>query len=116
VGWLRHFLGSHRDRERRKSVFRLWGIPFVSMGLYFVAGRFFYNAYRKRRTLYAVTDRRVLIVVQRRRGEAVDATYLRAIPNISTSAGSDGRGSVRFGNTSPFGGWGANSGMEFLGR
>jgi hypothetical protein len=96
--------------------FALWGIPFIVIGLYLVIGRFFYEAYRKRHTLYAVTDRRVLSVVQRRRGETVDATYLRAIPTISTSVDSTGRGSVQFGNTSQFGAWSANSGMEFFGR
>jgi hypothetical protein len=96
--------------------FALWGIPFIVIGLYVVVGRFFYKAYRKRHTLYAVTDRRVLILAQRRRGERVDAMYLRAIPTISTSVDSAGRGSVQFGNTSPFGMWNANSGMEFFGR
>lgn len=41
--------------------FGLFGIPFVVIGLYFVAGRFFYKAYRKRRTEYAITSRRAMI-------------------------------------------------------
>jgi hypothetical protein len=40
----------------------LWGIPFVALGFYFVAGRFFYKNYRKRRTAYAITSRRAMIV------------------------------------------------------
>jgi hypothetical protein len=50
------------------------------------------------------------------RGETVDATYLRAIPTISTSVDSTARGSFQFGNTSQLGTWNANSGMEFFGR
>jgi hypothetical protein len=42
--------------------FKLWGIPFVAVGLYFVAGRFFYKSYRKRRTGYAITGYRAMIV------------------------------------------------------
>jgi len=45
--------------------FRLWGIPFVAVGLYVVAGRFFYKNYRKRRTQYAITTRRAMIVESR---------------------------------------------------
>jgi hypothetical protein len=43
-------------------LFRLWGIPFVVLGLYFVAGRFFYKSYRKRHTVYAITTRRAMIL------------------------------------------------------
>ena len=94
----------------------LWGIPFVLIGLYMIFGRFIYKASRKRRTTYAVTDRRVMATVRGRSGESVEATYLRSIPNISTSAVAGGRGSVEFGLSSPMSGWYGNSGMEFLGR
>src|SRR5256714_15111334 len=43
--------------------FALWGIPFVVIGLYFIFGRFIYKARRKRRTIYAVTNRRVMTIV-----------------------------------------------------
>jgi hypothetical protein len=38
----------------------LWGIPFVLCGQYLIWGRFFHDAWLKRRTFYAVTNRRVL--------------------------------------------------------
>lgn len=41
--------------------FRLWGIPFVVIGLYLMVGRFFLDAWARRNIVYAVTDRRVLI-------------------------------------------------------
>src|SRR5262245_41322509 len=41
--------------------FRLWGIPFVLVGLYLVFGRFFAVAREAERTWYAVTNRRILI-------------------------------------------------------
>jgi len=42
--------------------FRLWGIPFVALGLYFTVGRFFYKSYRKRHTEYAITTRRAVVL------------------------------------------------------
>ena len=41
--------------------FKLWGLPFVAVGLYFVVGRFFVDAWIRGRTLYAVTNERVII-------------------------------------------------------
>ena len=97
--------------------FGLFGLPFVAIGLYFIFGRFIYKANRKRRTTYAVTNRRVLEIVRGLRGgESVNATYLRAIPNISTSTTSGGYGMVDFGFSSPRYTRYANTGMEFLGR
>ena len=40
----------------------LWGIPFVVAGQYLIWGRFFYDAWLKRRTYYALTNRRVIVV------------------------------------------------------
>jgi hypothetical protein len=54
-------------------------------------------------------------VVRGRRGEAVETTYLSAIPNISSTE-SDGRGNVEFGNPSPRGGLYSNTGVELFGR
>jgi hypothetical protein len=41
--------------------FYAWGLMFVCIGLYFVAGRFLVKARGKQRTVYAVTDRRAII-------------------------------------------------------
>ena len=95
--------------------FALWGIPFVVIGLYLIFGRFIYKANRKRRTIYAVSNKRVMTIVRGRIGETTDAMYLRSIPNISTTAVSDGRGSVEFGQSSGSGRYG-NSGMELFAR
>ena len=64
--------------------FALWGIPFVVLGLYFIFGRFIYKARLKRRTIYTVTNRRVMTLVRGRSDESVDAAALSSIPNIST--------------------------------
>jgi hypothetical protein len=36
--------------------FKLWGVPFVLVGIYIVFGRFFADARQRRRTFYGVTD------------------------------------------------------------
>ena len=42
--------------------FVLWGIPFVAMGAFITVGRFFAKRARKKRTWYAITTNRVLVV------------------------------------------------------
>jgi len=44
---------------------QLWGIPFICLGLYMVAGRFVYKAISHTRTAYGVTGDRALIITSR---------------------------------------------------
>jgi hypothetical protein len=50
-------------------LFAIWGGAFVVIGLYFIVGRFFVKAHRKRTSVYAVTDRRAFITNGRRTTE-----------------------------------------------
>jgi hypothetical protein len=50
-------------------LFPIFGAVFVVFGLYFVIGRFFVKAWRKRRTTYAITDRRAISIVGERSSE-----------------------------------------------
>lgn len=75
--------------------FRLWGLPFLAIGLYFIVGRFFYDAWLRRRLFYAVTDRRVLIF----RSEPFPRLTSRDIPSLpllELSEHRDGTGTVAF--------------------
>jgi hypothetical protein len=42
----------------------LWGIPFLLYGNYLVWGRFLTDAWLKRRTFYAITNRRIFVLQQ----------------------------------------------------
>jgi hypothetical protein len=88
-------------------------LPFLGVGAYLIFGRFIYAARRRRRTVYAVTNRRVIAIVRGGTGDSVDATYLRSIPNVSTSGATKGRGDVSFGFPAP--GAPRNSGLDPFG-
>jgi len=78
--------------------FVLWGIPFVLVGQYLIWGRFLYDAWIKRRTYYAVTDRRVLVLQEGRKRET-SFIYIDAIPTIEREGGQTG--TLWFGQKSP---------------
>jgi hypothetical protein len=44
--------------------FKLWGVPFVLAGIYFVIGRFVFDSWKRENTIYAITNDRVLIVTK----------------------------------------------------
>jgi hypothetical protein len=98
--------------------FRLWGVPFVLVGLYLIAGRFFLDAWTRRTTYYALTEDRVLIVsgLFYRRTTSLD---LQTLANVSLAEGTGGEGTITFGtppaNRSPFSGvaaWPGASGQD----
>lgn len=99
----------------------LFGIPFVVIGLYLIFGRFWVDAWMRANTLYALTDRRAL-VLRTFLGERLLTARLET-PNLEMRK--DGRGNLRFGPTHPLasmfagGGWGfwlpaMGPGVEFL--
>ena len=51
--------------------FKLWGIPFVCVGLYMVFGRFLWTAYVRKNTAYVITTRRI---IRSRRGRVDSIT------------------------------------------
>jgi hypothetical protein len=79
--------------------FRLWGVPFVLVGVYIVIGRFVIDAMARARTRYAVTDRRVLIASGLLR-KSVHAINLRGLTEMEIVEGRRGRGTIIFGPTS----------------
>lgn len=100
--------------------FVLWAVPFVLIGLHMLVGRFFYKSFAKRRTVYAITDRRVLVLGPGARTDELPTTGSALAMSVSHFAG---RLSVRFGAPapSPFGMLASsemyvNTGMDFFTR
>jgi hypothetical protein len=93
----------------------LWGVPFVLVGQYFIWGRFIYASWKKKRTYYGVTDRRV-IVIQNAWSKQVTSAYIDTLPTLIKESGRNGSGTLRF--TQPISpwsgarGWGAWDGMS----
>src|SRR5215469_12915742 len=80
------------------SFFTLWGIPFVLIGQYFIWGRFFYAAWKKTRIIYAITNRRVLVIALAPRKKVI-SSFINGIPAIEKDIRSDGIGTLKFGPT-----------------
>ena len=94
--------------------FPVFGGMFVLAGLYFVFGRFIYKSYKQKRSYYAVTNKRV-IILQDTGGSKITSAYITQIPSIEKKIGSDGVGSITFGNSAPYARMYANTGMDFFG-
>jgi hypothetical protein len=76
--------------------FVLWGIPFVLIGLYLIFGRFIEDMARRARTIYAVTDRRAILLTNFL-GHNVRSLHLQGLSDINLSKKPDGLGTIVFG-------------------
>jgi len=79
---------------------KLWGVPFVIVGLYVIVGRFFVDAYQRARTFYAVTSERA-IIVSTYFGQRVTSLNLNLLPDVSLTERRDGAGTITFGTPPP---------------
>ena len=75
----------------------LWGIPFVCIGLYMIAGRFFWDAYLRNNTSYALTRDRALFVRGGLKPKML-SVYLPTVASINLTAQPDGTGTITFGD------------------
>jgi hypothetical protein len=66
----------------------VWGVPFVAVGLYLIVGRFFYKRWDRRRTRYAITDKRAVLI--RSEGRQVREADVATAP-MQTERSRDGR-------------------------
>jgi hypothetical protein len=77
-------------------VMMLFGVPFVLIGIYLVAGRFVWDANVRARTRYAVTDRAAYVVVSGI-GGSVRRYAGPALAEVLVERKDDGSGTLRFG-------------------
>lgn len=75
----------------------VFGLPFIAMGFYLAIGRYIHAAYCASRTLYAVTDRRILFVTTK------GSRFLRIsqLPSLEIQIRRSGLGTVSFQRKSP---------------
>jgi hypothetical protein len=83
---------------------RLWGIPFVLVGLFFVFGCFLYDARRRERTFYGLTDRRAIIIsgLSQRTTQSLS---LRTLGDVSLSERYDMNGTITLGPQGLYPAW-----------
>jgi hypothetical protein len=87
-------------------LFRFWGVPFVLIGLYLIAGRLLVDAWARSKTQYAVTNRRILIARSAPFGKFT-AIALDHLSDVHLNEHANGRGTIRFGQPAPYWGRGA---------
>lgn len=74
--------------------FIFFGIPFVLMGLYIVFGRFIHMAWLRKRTVYTITNLKVI----RLRNRKVDIQMGKGMPSVEVEMYADGNGTIRIGH------------------
>ena len=89
-------------------IFKIWGIPFVCVGLYFVFGRFIHQKHTFKNTRYALTTHRAICY---KKGKISSSDYINE-PSITVKQKKDGSGTITFGNY-PFNYY---RGFDFLNR
>lgn len=111
IFWEASVLAGH-EGTAQKTLFLLWGIPFVLIGLYLVAGRLFARRWVRRRASYVLTDRRVLSFSPSLTGHTgVKMVWLSSYPPLQKHVGPDGYGTLCMGPLAPGQRWlGGNSG------
>ncbi len=73
--------------------FALFGIPFILVGLYLVAGRFFITAHLRKNTAYVITNKKII----RKKGKKIDMIEIATLPPMHTELHQNGCGTITFG-------------------
>jgi hypothetical protein len=108
-------VGALGDHTKPVSVpLGIFAVLVALLSFYLMVGRFLYKTWKKGRTYYAVTTKRVLVVTDGRR-KSVRGQDLAQLSFIEKQQGAGKRGSLIFGSL-PFGlAYYANSGLEIFG-
>ena len=79
--------------------FRLFGLPFLVVGVYVTVGRFWFDARRRARTSYGVTTERV-IIASGAFTPSIKSLALRTLTDVTLTERPDASGTISFGPTS----------------
>ena len=105
--------GAMKNGGNAPFIFPLFGSVFVAVGLYFIIGRFFYKVWNKKRTWYALTNHRA-IIISSGRSKNVQTANLDSLAGINKTEGTNGHGSILFGSIGfPMSAY-QNTGMDFF--
>ena len=96
--------------SRAPASFAIFGVPFVLIGLFVVFGRFLLDAWLRSKTMYAMTERRILIL-RSKPWSSFTAIRLNRLPEATLKESTKGRGTIRFGEQASLWG-GRNVGFE----
>ena len=72
--------------------FKLWGLPFLVIGIYFIIGRFFHDAHIRKKLIYAITSQRVLTLC----GSKFNSLDIHRLPRLELMEHKDGTGTIAF--------------------
>jgi hypothetical protein len=86
---------------------RLWGAPFVLVGLYLIIGRFFLDARLRSKTYYGLTTERI-VIVSGLFSRTTKSLQLRTLSDVSLAESSGGLGTITFGAVAPW--WAGTTG------
>ncbi len=86
---------------------------FAIIGVYLIVGRFAYKKWQKRRTHYALTNKRAL-VLSLSFGRKIQGIFLDRLPTINKSVRHNGIGTIYFGSPSWITAIYGNSGLDFM--
>jgi len=76
----------------------IFGLLFVLLGLCMVLGSIIYKNYRKKRTYYAITNQRIIILINSS-NKKVESIFINQIPVLKKTVKKDGSGIIQFENT-----------------
>lgn len=88
--------------------FRLWGLPFLTVGLYVIFGRFLHDAYIRKGLRYAVTNQRVLVL----RKSKITSLDVQRLPRLELSEFHDTTGTLNF-EAERLGSWSEMNGISW---
>ncbi|MBU7043004.1 MAG: hypothetical protein HXS47_05370 [Theionarchaea archaeon] len=98
---------------RNEGILKVIGTVLMAIAFYFVIGRFFYKFWKKKRTFYAVTDKRIVLYTHTFM-KKTQSIYIDTLPALNKSVGFGKRGTLTFGNRPFYNALYANTGLDFL--
>jgi hypothetical protein len=86
-------------RTEAPLFFKIWGIPFILVGIYITIGRFLFDAQKRANTIYGITNDRIII----RSGifsKEIKSLNIRSLTDITIKEKSDNSGTITLASAS----------------